>query len=138
MKLKNTFQTSAKIWKVDNGRVDQIKIKISGKDYLCQIIEPEKPLIQPDIQCNCCQSYDVKKYGKKYTKKKTVQIYVCKNCGKKFQGSYSGLYKCNSDLMNRAKELHQQGLSLRKISKKIYDGFKINVTHSTISRWAKK
>ena len=137
MELKNILHASAKIWKIEDGRIEQIKIKIFGKEYLCQIIEPEKPLMQDHIQCNHCQSYDIKKYGKKYTKKKTVQIYICKNCGRKFQGSYSGLYKHNKDLMNRAKELHQQGLSSRKISKKIYDEFKINVTHATILRWAK-
>ena len=135
--LKNQFNTSAKIWKIENGRIDKIKIKLFDKEYLCQIIEPEKPLIQSDVRCVHCQSYDITKYGKKYSKNKTTQIYVCKTCNRKFQGSYSGLYQYNKDLVLRAKELYKEGLSSRKISKKIYDEFKIKVTHTTALRWAK-
>lgn len=136
--LDKRFNTSAKIWKIENGKVEQVKIKLFDKEYLCQIIEPEKPLIQSDVKCVYCQSYDITKYGKKYGKNKTTQLYTCKTCGRRFQGSYSGLYRYNKDLVIRAKELYKQGLSSRKTSKKIHDEFKIKVTHNTILRWAKK
>jgi len=136
--LDKRFNTSAKIWKIENGRIEQVKIKLFDKEYLCQIIEPEKPLLQSNVKCDFCHSHDVIKYGKKYVKNKTVQLYMCKACRRRFQGSYSSLYRYNEDLVIRAKELYKQRLSSRKISKKIHDEFKIKVSHGTVLQWAKK
>lgn len=85
------------------------------------------------IQCPRCHSTNVVKYGKD----KGVQLYHCKVCRKKVRGNATTI-----QMKQLAKELtltlHSEGLSSRKIQKKLRHDTGYTITHNTICRWIKE
>lgn len=86
-----------------------------------------------DLRCTHCNSENYIKYGINNKK----QIYLCKNCNKRF---YDNFYKkqLKAKVIAKAFELHGNGESLRNIAKELKKLYNYNVTYTTIGHWLKK
>ncbi len=70
------------------------------------------------MKCVSCQSTNIVRYGKNRSVRITSQRYKCSSCSRLFQGKYR--YKaCKQDLTSKIDKLTDQGLSIRKIAKKL-------------------
>lgn len=90
------------------------------------------------INCIYCESKNIIKKGSKKLKKNKKQIYLCKNCNKRFVLSKLRGKRYNPRIILQAISYYNLGNTIRKTSKLINKRFKIKSQISTISNWLKE
>jgi len=95
--------------------------------------------VQELINCPECKGYDIKKDGKRKTKKGEVQRFKCRACGARFvhDKTFSRL-KATPEGICVAMDLYFKGNSLAKIKHHLKMFYKVTVNRSTILRWIQK
>ncbi|MFH1533503.1 MAG: DDE-type integrase/transposase/recombinase [Nitrospirota bacterium] len=91
--------------------------------------EKEKP------RCPFCKSDDVMKFGKRFCKDRTKQLYRCVTCKKKFteEKDFQGV-KGDSKITTLMLDLYFKGISLRKISDHLKQFYNLDINASNILR----
>jgi transposase-like protein len=84
------------------------------------------------ITCPNCDSAHVVKYGTD----NNIQVYHCKDCDRKFRSNT--LKKIKETAKSITLDLHSEGLSSRKIQKRLKHDTGYIVTHNTICHWIKE
>ena len=103
--------------------------------------EVEKQVILNPIENNCCkfcESEKIIKKGLRKNKNQTIQIYLCKDCNKKFSINlgFEGMH-ATPQIITSAMQLYFTGESLRGVQKFIkLQG--INFSHVAIFQWVNK
>jgi transposase-like protein len=79
------------------------------------------------------------KRGKRYNKLGTKQLYLCKNCERKFiqQDGFERMRHRKEDIA-RAIHLHERGLSLADVKDHLWQHDGVKVTRECIRYWIKK
>jgi len=85
--------------------------------------------------CTHCGSENYTKYGKKNGK----QIYMCKDCNRRFVDNlYFERLKCNPKIICATLDLYFKGISLRKISDHLKQFYTLDIHFTTIYYWIKR
>lgn len=89
------------------------------------------------IKCKYCNSENVIKKGLRKLKNKKKQIYLCKNCSKRFS---EGISKKTFDIniILNAVNAYNQGYNLKEISDLVSRKNKVIISKSSVDRWAKE
>lgn len=90
------------------------------------------------INCIYCKSKNIIKKGIRKLKKRKKQVYLCKNCNKRFVLSKLKHKSYNPKIILQAISYYNLGNTIRKTSKLINKRFKIKSQISTISNWLKE
>jgi len=98
-------------------------------------IELEDELVNQQIKCDKCNSYNILKNGNRKTKQGLRQRYKCKDCGNRFTWELIKHRKVSAKMIVLTLDLYFKGLSLRKITDTIYQFYNIKIHHETIRRW---
>lgn len=93
--------------------------------------------MQKQTTCKFCNSTNVIKKGLRKLKNKNKQIYLCKNCNKRFS---EGINKktFNIETILNAVNAYNQGYNFKEVSDIILRKHKTIVSKSSISRWVKE
>jgi len=94
--------------------------------------------INQRYRCKYCKSVNIIKYGKRKNKSKTVQIFLCKSCGRFF--SENTVYeksKLKEFAIKVSISLYNLGLSYRTIQRHLEEVYGIRVSHATVYNWVK-
>ena len=90
------------------------------------------------IICPRCRYSDVVKSGRRKVKFGERQIYLCKNCGRRFSlGKFSGK-SFPAKVIISAITLYNIGYSLKECKSELKKRFKVNVGKSAISKWVRE
>ena len=85
--------------------------------------------------CTHCGSEEYIKYGKKNGK----QIYLCKDCKKRFVDNlYFERIKADPKVICVTLDLYFKGISLRKISDHLKQFYNLEIHFTTVFNWIKK
>lgn len=89
-------------------------------------------------QCKFCKSGDVVKRGLRRTKAGNVQLFKCRECGKKFTANPGFEQMRNNPIViTRSLQMYFTGMSFRDIANQLeMEGIK--VSHTTIANWITK
>ena len=102
-------------------------------------ITAPKESIKEDVDkpfcCTHCGSENYTKYGKKNDK----QIYMCKDCNRRFVDNlYFERLKCDPKIICVTLDLYFKGISLRKITDHLRQFHELDIHFTTIYLWIKK
>ncbi len=89
------------------------------------------------IVCTNCSSKNVTKFGKRNNKFRTIQLYCCKNCGKKFSLQKTCCKSYPANVILNSILTYNLGYSLEETSRVIAKKYKRKVPLTTISSWLK-
>lgn len=88
--------------------------------------------------CRFCSSSNCIRYGHRHGKR-NVQLYLCKNCNRKFSPDNGFIKMRNSPkIITATLDLYFKGLSFRKISDHLQQFYKVEISHVTILNWIRK
>ncbi len=94
--------------------------------------EPIKEVVDKPFCCTHCGSENYTKYGKKNGK----QVYMCKNCNRRFVDNlYFENLKADPKVICVTLDLYFKGISLRKISDHLRQFYDLKVHFTTIYNW---
>jgi transposase-like protein len=99
------------------------------------VLNLETDMDRDEIRCDQCESLNVIKRGVRKTKSGEKQRYECKECGRRFTDNREKYRKANKELIALTMDLYFKGLSTRKIADTLEQFHKIDVHHTTVSRW---
>ena len=87
------------------------------------------------VRCPKCGKNHIIKKGKRKTKYKTLQVYYCKTCRKRFvrKGLKDKMYRPN--VVVNAINCYNQGYTLEETSKLVNRRFKVKVSISSLHNW---
>lgn len=91
--------------------------------------------MEKTIRCPKCGKNHVIKKGKRKTKYKTLQVYYCKTCRKRFvrNGLKDKMYRPN--VMVNDINCYNQGYTLKETSNLVNRRFKVKVSISSLHNW---
>ena len=119
--------------KLDCKHIHAVKLCIGLKEQVRRDALPfadkEKPV------CPYCKTQDVRKYGKRFCKDRTKQVYKCVPCDRKFteEKDFQGC-KGDSKVTTVILDLYFKGISLRKISDHLKQFYNLDLNASNILR----
>lgn len=91
-----------------------------------------------DKACVFCRGSTIL-HGRRYCKKGTYQLYLCKSCGRRFSSNTAfGKMKHKAEIITLALDLYYKGLSLRKVCNHLESFYGVRITHPTILSWVRK
>lgn len=92
--------------------------------------------LEADV-CPACGGSDIAKNGRRINQNDITQRFMCKTCGISFseRGYYGFKAKHSLFIRHSAIELYQDGLSLRRVVKRLKDTFDLSVSHVSVGRW---
>ena len=86
--------------------------------------------------CPYCKNENITKYGKRKTTIGKKQIWICKDCNRRFVLEPIQKIKGNTKAVIMVLDLHMKGVSYRGIKDSLEQLLDIKVTHVTVMRWA--
>ncbi len=91
------------------------------------------------LTCPYCKSVNLISRGKRKNQRGEVQVYGCKECGRRFTRDLGfNRMKHTPETITLTLDLYFKGLSDRKIVDHLKQFHKVSVVHTTVLRWIKK
>jgi transposase-like protein len=90
------------------------------------------------LQCKYCKSSNLIKKGKAKTKSELKQIYLCKNCSKKFTFSSAPNKTYTIKIISESLSTYNMGFTLKQTVERINKKFKTRISISTLHEWLKE
>jgi transposase-like protein/predicted nucleic acid-binding Zn finger protein len=94
--------------------------------------------LQTDLLCKC-GSVNIIKIGIRHNKSGDVQVYMCKECKKKWSDNLGFAYnKINSKIVTVSLDLYFKGVSLRKVKEHVKLFYGIDISHRSVLNWVQR
>jgi len=97
----------------------------------------EKRWRREEMKCKFCSGKNVVRKGIRKLKSGRKQIFLCKDCSKRFSQGFSKK-KYNAKLILNAVCAYNQGYNYEEVCDLICRKFKVNISGSSISRWCEE
>ena len=91
-----------------------------------------------DVRCTFCRSKKVVKKGRQKTKFGYIQLFYCKNCGRKFTGRKLKNKTYGPKIITNAITYYNLGNTLQESAKLVNRRFKVKISKSSVHTWIKE